>query len=454
MNTTEKYKLAARQAIKLALPIVAGQLGIVLMGFFDVIQVGGLGAVYIGACGVANSVYFLFILLGMGTLFAVSPLVSESFGIQKPWKSIGVLRSAFYVAAALSAIFYVVILLATRYFSVLGETAHVTDLARRFLHLLNYSTPMLMFFTAGKQYMDGTGRTKVSMVITLLGLVMNVSLNQVLIYGKLGLPAMGIEGAAIATGISRTAMCLMICVFIWRDKQVRGLISEYRINRAEEQISYVPHILRIGIPSGLQMFYEVAAFGAAQIMSGWLGEITLSAYQVAINMASITFMMVSGLAAAGTIMTGYAYGARDREGIKIAGVTVYGLTLCSQLLFALIFLLFNHQLPKIYTSNTEVISIASALLILAAWFQLSDGFQVVGAGLLRGLQDTRVPSFIALASYWLLMVPLSYLLTFTLGFGVKGIWIAFVIGLSAAALLMFLRFRHHIKHLVFPTDEL
>jgi MATE family multidrug resistance protein len=393
-------------------------------------------------------------LLGMGTLYSVSPLVSESFGIRKPWKSIGVLKSALLVAAALSIIFYIVIFLATRYFAVLGETPHITGLAQRFLRLLNFSTPMLMFFTVGKQYMDGTGRTKVSMVITLLGLVMNVVLNQVLIYGKLGFPAMGIEGAAIATGTSRTVMCLVICIYIWRDKQVQQLINEYRLHHSEEDKGYAGYILRIGIPSGLQMFYEVAAFGAAQIMSGWISEITLSAYQVAINMASITFMMVSGLAAAGTIMTGYAYGAKDREGIKIAGVTVYGMTLCSQLIFAIIFMLFNHQLPQIYTSNAEVISIASSLLILAAWFQLSDGFQVVGAGLLRGIQDTRVPSFIALASYWALMVPLSYFLTFPCHMGVQGIWIAFVIGLSAAALLMFLRFRHHIKHLVFPTDDL
>ena len=144
MTTPEKYKLAARQAFKLSVPIITGQLGMVLMGFFDVVQVGGLGSVYIGACGVANSVYFLFILLGMGTLFSVSPLVSESFGVQKAWKSIGVLRSALYVATGLSLIFFIVIVLATHYFGLFRETAHITALAQSFLRILNYSTPMLM----------------------------------------------------------------------------------------------------------------------------------------------------------------------------------------------------------------------------------------------------------------------------------------------------------------------
>ena len=268
------------------------------MGFFDTVQVGGLGSVYMAASGVSNSVYFLFTLLGMGILFSVSPLVSEAFGEQHTWKSVGVFKSGAKVALALSVIFYLLMAVVIHYFAFFRESTRITGYAQSFLTILNYSTPMLMFFTLGKQFMDGMGRTRVSMTVTLIGLVCNVFLNWVLIYGKLGCPQLGIEGAAIATGTSRTLMCIILFAYIFRDKKVRALIQEF-IEKEHLAVpkSHVPQILRIGIPSGLQVFFEVAAFGASQIMSGWLGDGSLAAYQVAINLASITFMMVSGLAA-------------------------------------------------------------------------------------------------------------------------------------------------------------
>ncbi|MDB5282747.1 MAG: hypothetical protein JWO06_1822 [Bacteroidota bacterium] len=448
MTTREKYKVSIRQATKLALPIIGGQLGLVLMGFFDTVQVGGLGPAYMAASGVSSGTYFLFMLLGMGILFAVSPLVSEAFGEGHAWKSIGVFRSALKIALVLCVVFYGVVYVVTDHFEIFRESEKITTLSKRFLHILNYSTPMLMLFTLGKQFMDGTGRTKVSMVVTVIGLLCNVILNWILIYGKLGCPAMGIEGAAIATATARTLMCVILFGYIFYDKQVKGLIAEYKL-KAGEGKSYIKPILEIGVPSGLQMFFEVAAFNAAQIMSGWIDETNLAAYQIAISLASITFMMVSGVANAGTIMTGYAFGAKDKEGIGIAGNTVYFLTFCSQFLFAIVFLALCNQLPKMYTGDEKVITLASTLLIWAALFQLSDGFQVVGAGLLRGLQDTRVPSVIAFASYWIIMVPLCYVLTFTVGLGVVGVYIGFTIGLSIAAGLMYLRFRYRLKHVQF-----
>lgn len=452
MTTVEKYKESMANALKLSLPIVAGQLGLVLMGFFDTVQVGrvggGMGAMYMGAAGVSNSVYFLFILLGMGVLYSVSPLVSEAFGENHGWKSIGVMRSAVKVAVVISIIFYLIMAVVDQHFAVFRESDAITGLAQRFLRVLNYSTPMLMFFTLGKQFMDGQGRTKVSMVVMIFGLVCNVFLNWVLITGNLGCPAYGIEGAAIATGTSRTIMCVMIWGYILYDKKTKALYQQYQSGLSPVK-SYIDQILRIGIPSGLLMFFEVAAFSAGQIMSGWLGEASLASFQVAINMASITFMMVSGLAAAGTIMTGYAYGAKDREALRLSGNTVYLLAFGSQAIFAVFFLIFNQQLPKIYTHDAQVISTASSLLILAALFQISDGFQVVGSGILRGMQDVKMPSVLAFASYWLVMVPVSYLLAFRFGMGVHGIWVGFVIGLSVAALLMYLRFRIQLKKIVF-----
>lgn len=220
MTTREKYKVSIRQATKLALPIIGGQLGLVLMGFFDTVQVGGLGPAYMAASGVSSGTYFLFMLLGMGILFAVSPLVSEAFGEGHAWKSIGVFRSALKIALVLCVVFYGVVYVVTDHFEIFRESEKITTLSKRFLHILNYSTPMLMLFTLGKQFMDGTGRTKVSMVVTVIGLLCNVILNWILIYGKLGCPAMGIEGAAIATATARTLMCVILFGYIDRKSVV------------------------------------------------------------------------------------------------------------------------------------------------------------------------------------------------------------------------------------------
>lgn len=448
MTPFYKYKISMKAALRLSMPIIAGQLGLVLMGFFDTVQVGGLGATYMGACGVANSVYFLFMLLGMGVLYSVSPLVSEAFGENHGWKSIGVLRSGVFTSVVIAVLFYLVMMVVGQNFSALRESATITGLAQRFLRVLNYSTPALIFFTLGKQFMDGQGRTKVSMVVMLIGLVCNVALNAILIYGKLGFPAYGIEGAAMATGISRVFMCVMLWGIILMDTKTRVLYEEYT-GLVKVHKSYVGQILRIGIPSGFMMFFEIAAFSAGQIMSGWLGESSLASFQVAINLASITFMMVSGVAAAGTIMTGYAYGKKNKEELLIAGNTVYLLAICSQLIFAVIFLVFHSQLPTIYTKDAAVISTASSLLLLAALFQMGDGLQVVGSGILRGMQDVKVPSVLAFTSYWLVMVPCGYLLAFHFSLGIYGIWIGFVVGLSTAALLLYLRFRAKLKTIEF-----
>lgn len=448
MSITEKYKESIRQALKLALPIITGQLGLVLMGFFDTIQVGGLGSVYMGASGVSNSVYFLFLLLGMGVLFAVSPLVSEAFGEKHGWKSIGVMRSATKATIVISILFYCIILVVIQNFALLREGDTITGLAQKFLRILNYSTPMLLFFTLGKQFLDGMGRTKISMYMTLVGLVCNVFLNWVLIYGHLGLAAMGIEGAALATGISRTIMCISIIGFIFYDKKVRELYAEWQ-TLADKSKSYIKQILEIGVPSGLQMFFEVGAFSACQVMCGWIGENSLAAFQVAISLASITFMMVSGLGSAGTIMTGFAFGEKSREKILLSGNTVYLLSLIVQFFFAIVFVLFHNQLPFLYTKDVEVTTLASSLLIFASLFQISDGLQVVGAGILRGMQDTRVPSIIAFASYWVIMVPLGYVLAFKFDLKVMGVWIAFVIGLTIAAVLMYVRYRMKLKTVEF-----
>ena len=448
MVLSETYKQKIKEALTLALPIIAGQLGQVLMGFFDTVQIGGLGHEYIAASGFANGIYWMTILAGMGILFAVSPLVSEAFGEGKGHKSIGVLISSMVVSCVLTIVFTGVIWVIASNLSVFKHSQTDEILGGKFLHMVNYSTGFVFFFMAAKQFLDGMGKTRIGMYITIAGLLLNCFLNWVLIYGRFGLPQMGIEGAAIANGISRAGMTVAILIYIWRDEQVRELRREF-IKYADASLSYVKPILVIGIPAGLQFFWEVAAFNAGQVMSGWISTAAEAAHMISIGLASITFMVLTGISAAGTIMIGYAYGAKDKGGIRVSGNTVIFLTIAIEIAFAIFFFGFHNLLPKLYTDNAEVISIASYMLLFAAVFQISDGLQAVAAGALRGMQDVKYPAVIAFVSYWLVMIPACYFLTFYFGLGLKGIWIGFIIGLSIAAVLQLLRFKYVLRKLEF-----
>jgi MATE family multidrug resistance protein len=244
-------------------------------------------------------------------------------------------------------------------------------------------------------------------------------------------------------------MLIALYLFVRFDQQVYQLKIEYDRVHSDEHNDYSAAILRIGIPYGLQMFFEVAAFGVAQIMAGWLGNTYSAAHQMAINLASITFMITTGLSSAGTIMTGYHFGAKNQSGIRIAAITVVLLTFTFELTFAGLFIFFNEPLATLYTNNITLLAVAPGLILLAAFFQLSDGLQSVASGLLRGIQDVKIPSAMAFVSYWLIMIPACYLLAFTVGYGVKGIWIGFIIGLSFAAIILLLRFRWVLQRLVF-----
>jgi MATE family multidrug resistance protein len=440
MLLSATYRQKIKEALTLALPIIAGQVGQVLMGFFDTVQIGGLGHEYIAASGFANGIYWMIVLLGMGVLFAVSPLVSEAFGEGHGYKSIGVLKSSLIVSVILTVVFMIVIWIVMAYLPLLKHSDTDNILATKFLRIVNFSTGGMYLFIAGKQFLDGMGRTKVGMIITFGGLLLNIFLNWVLIYGHLGMPKLGIEGAAIATTTARIAMTIAILYFIWQDKSIAKLRKEFK-KHIDDNLTYIRPILVIGIPAGLQFFWEVAAFNAGQIMSGWISTEAEAAHMIAIGLASITFMILTGIANAGTIMIGYSLGAKDREGMRVAGNTVLILCLAFEVVFAGIFFLCHSLLPMIYTDNVQVITLASTMLILAAVFQISDGLQAVAAGALRGMQDVKFPAVIALISYWGIMIPACYILAFPMHLGLRGIWIGFIIGLSLAAVLQLIRFR-------------
>lgn len=429
------YKNLFVQTAKLAYPITIGQLGLVLMGFTDTIMLGRVSNDAMGAASVGNAIFFLFMLIGVGTLYAVSTYTAIADGEGKPQQSIPIFKSSLRVNIWLSIALFAINLILYYNFDIFGQTPAVTAQGAEYLWIVNFSIPALLYYNSGKQMMDGLSKTHISMGVTFFGVGLNVLLNWVMVFGHWGCPAMGLAGSAWATNISRFAMAGLMLYWAWYHPYVMELKT-----KVIENIRYDIEIIKTGLPIGFTFFFEMAAFTFALIMCGWISEIHLAAHQIAIQLASLTYMFITGIATGGNILVGNFYGAKDKIGVRKAGFAAILLSLAVEALFALIFLIFSGELPKMYTEDLAVINMAQQLLFLAALFQLSDGIQAVAAGVLRGIKDTKITGIIAFVSYWLIMVPGAYLLCFKFNWGIQGIWFAFIFGLTFAAIWLLNRF--------------
>ena len=282
------------------------------------------------------------------------------------------------------------------------------------------------------------------MVVTIIANFVNAFVNWILIFGNLGFPRLELDGAGIATSTSRIFMAVVLILYVNKSKRFKEFDLSMIVRKLE--FTSIKKILRLGIPSGFQYFFEVGAFSSAVVMVGWLGAKSLAAHQIAINLASISFMAVTGISAAGGIRVGNAVGRGDVKETRRAGFSAILLGASVMFSAGITFVLFRKFLPSLYISDQEVISIASSLLIIAALFQLSDGTQAVGIGILRGLTDVKVPTAITFISYWIIGLPIGYLMGFVLNLGVQGVWIGLLIGLTASAILLTTRFNYKSKH--------
>lgn len=423
--------------VKLAIPITLGQLGFMLMGFADTVMLGKHSTIEMSAASFGNVVFFQIIIFGMGLLFAISTLVSITIGENKPEKSVGILYSSLLLSFLLSIALYFVLFILIENIHWFGQTETIGQLGSQYLRIVNYSTPFILFFTCTKQLMDGYGKTKVSMYITFVGLFLNVFINWLLIFGNWGFQEMGLIGAAWATTFSRFLMMIIMVLAVVLNKDFKHYQSIYI-----EKKSYIKELLKLGVPIGFSFFFEILAFSSGLIMSGWISEIALAAHQIAFNIASLTYMFVTGIAAASSIIIGNYYGAKNSEAIKTAFIQTLKLTFVIEIVFVVLLLALYTKIPLIYTKDAEVIALSTGLVILSAFFQVSDGIQAVVGGCLRGIKDTRFIGVISFFSYGILMIPGAYFLSFYLNLGVKGIWYSFIIGLTFAAIFMVYRFYH------------
>ena len=433
-----RYSKEFKDTIKLAYPVIIGQLGHMMMGVVDSLMVGHIGAAPLAASSIAHGLFMLFMIFGIGLSMAISPLTAMSVGAKKYDECGVVFRQGLLVNMIAGIGITIAIIFGADIIRFLNQPEEIVEQGAAYMRILAYSVIPVMIFQTYKQFSEGLEMMRPAMVITLLANLINVFANWVLIYGNLGMPALYLPGAGWATFSTRMLMALSFVLYVYfstRYKPYDPTLHYRRIN-----FSMIRKILKIGIPGGLQYFFEVGAFVGSAIIIGWLGTNQLAAHQIGINLASISFMVALGISAAATIRVGNAVGREDIVGIRKAGITAFILSASVMGLFGIIFILFRWLLPTFYIDNPDVIEIAASLLIIAALFQLSDGTQAVGIGLLRGLADAKVPMFITFIAYWIVGLPGGYLLGFTFNYGVQGIWIALFIALTVSAVLLSVRF--------------
>lgn len=429
-----------RENVPLALPVIIGQLGHIVTSVADSIMVGQLGVISLAAVSLAGSITSVPLVFGIGVAYGLTPLVARAYG-QKRWgKAYRLLKNSTFVNLLTSTIMFLFAWLLFLLVQKTNQSIEVVEESRVYLILIMVSYIPLMLFLSGKQYLEGMGDTKTPMRISLIGNLINVLLNGVLIFGLFSFPVLGILGAGIATIIARIIMAIHVWYFVLEKRNNYKIVQDNVII----SIRAIRSLLKLGLPSGLQYVFEVSAFAASAWIIGTYGPSQLAAHQIAINLASISYMAATGLGAAGTVRMGQLLGAKRGGEALNAGKSLFSLTIAFMIFTGILFFTLRNILPSFYTTDSDVISAAASLLIVATIFQVSDGLQATALGVLRGMQDVKTPTVISFVSYYVIALPLEWLLGTYFGWGAIGVWVALAIGLTLSATLLISRFYNQI----------
>ncbi|CAN5234199.1 MATE family efflux transporter [soil metagenome] len=431
----------ARATLILALPLVAGQVSQMLIGLADTIMIGRLGVLPLAASTFANTVIHLPLMFGMGMAIAVSIKVSQARGAGDPATARAALRHGLYLTLATALLAWAAI----PYLRIFRQTEEVVRTVPAYFLLLAVSMVPAMASMAVKNHADAMNRPWPAFWILLGGVALNVLLNWLLIYGRLGAPALGLEGAGVATLIARGATLAGLLWWCVRAPGLREWIP-YHWFRLPEWPA-LGQLVRIGLPASLQILAEVSAFVAATLLIGTIGENALAAHQVAITCAATIFMVPLGVSMALTVRTGEAWGARNVGRLRPIALSGWFLVTSFTLFSAASFAFGNDLIAGVFIDDPQARALAASLLVIAAAFQFFDAVQIVSAGVLRGLGDVNRPALIAFASYWLVAIPLSWFLAFPRGHGVQGVWWGITAGLTLSSLLLSARAWRLTRHL-------
>jgi multidrug resistance protein, MATE family len=441
------YKTHVKETIRLAVPISLGQLGHMMLGVIDSVMVGRVGSVPLAAASLVNGLFFLVLVFGIGMTVASTPLIAIAKGSGRYSDCGKTLNHSLLINIFFSFFMAIAILLISFIIPYLNQPREVVIEAVPYLRVLTLSIIPFMLFQCYRQFLEGLSLPNPPMIIAVFANMLHFFLNWIFIYGKFGFKAYGLFGAGVATMFTRCVMAGILMIFVLNYKKVR--IYKPRPDFGPLDFSLIKKLMEIGLPSGFQGLLEVSAFAFAAIMIGWLGSIQLAAHQIAISLASATYMIMLGISYAGTIRVGTAFGRRDRVGMRRAGFSAMGLAFLLMLCFGMILVLLRNYLPSLYVGEDKVVKIASQLLIIAALFQIFDGLQASGLGVLRGLTDAKIPMIISFGAYWLVMIPVSFILGFYCKMNVAGIWIGFLIGLALLGITMLIRFNSKSKSVTF-----
>ena len=427
-----------RDTARLAAPLVLGQLSAIGMNVVDTLLAGHYGARTLAAVAIGANIWSLAIVAAIGVMLALPPSVAQLAGAGERERIGALFRQALWLALALG----LVLLIGARHSDILLRAAGIDPAiaaeTHKFLQAISWGAPALTGYFALRGFSEGVALTRPTMYFGFLGLVLLAPIGYVLMYGAFGLPARGAQGSGMATAIVLWLQLLAFATYIARRRHYARFAPFAHF--AWPQAHAIFELLRIGVPMGISLFMEASLFITAALLIGSLGAQAVAGHQIAINVASVAFMLPLGVAMATTVRVGRAVGAGDHEEVRYAGFVGIAASLATQLLSCSIMLLFPHVIAAAYTADADVAAFAAQLLLLAAAFQFSDGIQVTANGALRGLKDTTLPMAITMFAYWGVGMPVGWWLAFRAGWGARGMWIGMIAGLTVAAALLSMRF--------------
>ena len=440
----QKYFTEARQLLALAIPVILAQIAQTAMGFVDTVMAGGYSATDMAAVAIGTSIWLPAILFGHGLLLALTPTVAQLNGSGRRERIAHQVRQGFWLAAAVSILIMIVLWNAGYIIHAMHDIdPQLADKAVGYLRALLWGAPGYLFFQVARNQCEGLAKTKPGMVMGFLGLLVNIPVNYIFIYGHFGMPELGGVGCGVATASVYWVMFIAMLSYVKRAGSLRDIRSETHSGKPD--LSVLKRLVQLGLPIALALFFEVTLFAVVALLVSPLGIVDVAGHQIALNFSSLMFVLPMSLAAAVTIRVGFRLGQGSTLDAQTAAHTGLGVGVCMAVLTAIFTVALREHIALLYNDNPQVVTLASQLMLLAGLYQISDSIQVIGSGILRGYKDTRSIFFITFTAYWVLGLPSGYVLALTDlvvdRMGPAGFWMGFIIGLTSAAILMMLRMR-------------